>query len=154
VHNNTPLQSHTNTHTMPLLDTVARGGLRMSKYMSKAATKRAPLHRKHGNKNYYKGTGARPEGKVNSLGRFIVDKDKLLELVAPDLTNFQVSGAHMAISFDMQVLSCTTKQLPNYITSNMCNTRRSRVRVRERCCISGREPTTSSPLSRRIRAEV
>jgi Mitochondrial ribosomal protein L27 len=58
--------------------------------LSKAATKRQPLHRKHGNKNFYKGTGARSEGKLNSKAKFIVDKDKLLELVAPDLTDFKV----------------------------------------------------------------
>jgi Mitochondrial ribosomal protein L27 len=75
---------------MPVLAGIARGGLRLSKYLSKAATKRQPLHRKHGNKNFYKGTGARSEGKLNSKAKFIVDQDKLLELVAPDLIDFKV----------------------------------------------------------------
>mmetsp|Transcript_893 Transcript_893/g.1145 ORF Transcript_893/g.1145 Transcript_893/m.1145 type:complete len:115 (-) Transcript_893:46-390(-) len=75
---------------MPLLENIARGAERMSKFMSRSAKKRQPLHRKHGNKNYYKGTGARSEGKLNSKARFIVDRDKLLELVAPDLTDFKL----------------------------------------------------------------
>ncbi|CAM9743243.1 unnamed protein product [Choristocarpus tenellus] len=76
---------------MPLLGDIARGGLRMSKYISKAARKRIPMTSKMGNKNYYKGKGARKEGWLNSRGRFIVDPSRRLEIVAPDLTGFKVT---------------------------------------------------------------
>ncbi|KAG5190143.1 mitochondrial ribosomal protein L27-domain-containing protein [Tribonema minus] len=101
---------------MPVLGDIARGALRMSKYLSKAATKRAPLHRKHGNKNFYKGTGARSEGKLNSKAKFILDKDKLLELVAPDLTNFQLKPYVAKSIYPRDIL-----QKPNAIfgTENM-----------------------------------
>ncbi|CAN0112552.1 unnamed protein product, partial [Discosporangium mesarthrocarpum] len=75
---------------MPLLGDIARGGLRMSKYISIAARKRLPLTSKKGNKNYYKGKGARKEGHLNSKGRFIVDPSLRLEIMAPDLTDFKL----------------------------------------------------------------
>jgi large subunit ribosomal protein L41 len=63
----------------------------MSKYLSKAATKRLPLTSKRARKGYYKGNGATKEGHITSKGRFIVDRSKQLELIVPDLTNFKVS---------------------------------------------------------------
>lgn len=51
---------------------------------------RGSLSRKHGNKNYYRGTGARTVGHVSSTGKFVVDKDRLLNFQVPDLTDFQV----------------------------------------------------------------
>jgi hypothetical protein len=64
----------------------------MSKYLSKAGTKRLPLTSKRARKGYYKGNGATKEGHITSKGRFIVDRSKQLELIVPDLTNFKVSN--------------------------------------------------------------
>ena len=63
----------------------------MSKYLSKAATKRLPLTTKRAGKGYYKGKGGTKEGKLNSKGRFIVDPKKRLQLIVPDLEGFKVS---------------------------------------------------------------
>uniref|UniRef100_A0A7S3PW76 Uncharacterized protein n=1 Tax=Chaetoceros debilis TaxID=122233 RepID=A0A7S3PW76_9STRA len=63
----------------------------MSKYMSKAGAKRLPLSTKHVRKGYYKGKGHNREGSfVGRAGRFVVQKDKLLELMVPDLTGFKL----------------------------------------------------------------
>ena len=62
----------------------------MSKYLSKAATKRLPLTTKRAGKGYYKGKGGTKEGRLTSKGKFIVDPKKRLELVVPDLTGFKV----------------------------------------------------------------
>jgi len=62
----------------------------MSKYLSKSATKRLPLHPKHAKKGFYKGNGCRSEGRHTSKARFIMDRSKMLELVVPDLTGFPV----------------------------------------------------------------
>ncbi|CAM9755676.1 unnamed protein product [Ascophyllum nodosum] len=75
---------------MPLLGNIVTGGLRMSKYISKSARKRIPMTSKMGNKNFYKGKGSTKEGQLNSKGRFIVNHDKRLEIVAPDLTGFKL----------------------------------------------------------------
>mmetsp|Transcript_26361 Transcript_26361/g.38203 ORF Transcript_26361/g.38203 Transcript_26361/m.38203 type:complete len:118 (+) Transcript_26361:257-610(+) len=56
----------------------------MSKFLSKSATKRLPLTSKRARKGYYKGTGARKEGKITSLGRFIVDPTKRMNLIVPE----------------------------------------------------------------------
>jgi hypothetical protein len=62
----------------------------MSKYISKSAKKRLVLTTKRARKGFYKGNGATKEGRLNSLGRFIVDPTKRLELCVPDLTGFKV----------------------------------------------------------------
>lgn len=62
----------------------------MSKFLSKAATKRVPLTSKRARKGFYKGNRATKEGHVNSKGRFIVDKSKRLELIVPDLEGFKL----------------------------------------------------------------
>lgn len=62
----------------------------MSKYLSKAATKRLPLNTKKAGKGYYKGKGGTKEGRLNSKGKFIVDPSKRLELIVPDLTGFKL----------------------------------------------------------------
>eukprot|EP00980_Cylindrotheca_fusiformis_P014385 scaffold3827_cov179-Cylindrotheca_fusiformis.AAC.49 len=64
----------------------------MSKYLSKAAAKRLPLSTKRARKGYYKGKGGTKEGKLNSKGKFIVDQEKRLELIVPDLEGFKVSN--------------------------------------------------------------
>lgn len=64
----------------------------MSKYLSKAATKRVPLNTKRAGKGYYKGKGGTKEGRITSKARFIVDPLKRLELIVPDLEGFKVSG--------------------------------------------------------------
>jgi hypothetical protein len=69
----------------------------MSKYLSKAATKRKPLTTKQAGKGYYKGKGGTKEGRLNSKGKFIVDPKKRLELVVPDLTGFKVSVSSLFV---------------------------------------------------------
>ena len=66
--------------------------MNLSKYISNARTKRLPLTTKRVGKGYYKGNGARKEGKINSKARFIQDKEMLTELVVPDLTNFKLKA--------------------------------------------------------------
>lgn len=62
----------------------------MSKYLSKAATKRLPLTSKRARKGYYKGKGATKEGHITSKAKFIPDRLKQLQLIVPDLTGFKV----------------------------------------------------------------
>lgn len=62
----------------------------MSKYLSKAATKRVPLTSKRARKGYYKGNGSTKEGHITSKAKFIVDRSKQVELIVPDLTGFKV----------------------------------------------------------------
>jgi hypothetical protein len=63
----------------------------MSKYLSKSAGKRLPLTPKHVRKGFYKGNGSTKEGKfTGKAGRFVLDKEMMLELVVPDLTGFQL----------------------------------------------------------------
>jgi Mitochondrial ribosomal protein L27 len=62
----------------------------MSKYLSKAATKRLPLTSKRARKGYYKGKGATKEGHITSKAKFIPDRSKQLQLIVPDLTGFKV----------------------------------------------------------------
>lgn len=54
---------------MPLLEGIGTAYLRLSKYISKAAKKRIPLHRKNAGKGFYKGTGCAPTGRLTSLGK-------------------------------------------------------------------------------------
>ena len=63
----------------------------MSKYLSKSAKKRIPLNAKFAGKGFYKGKGGTKEG-TNSgrAGRFVLDRERMLELVVPDLTGFKV----------------------------------------------------------------
>ncbi len=63
----------------------------LSKYISRAGRKRIPLHRKHGDKSWYKGTGSAKTGHLNSLGRFRADPELLPNIVVPDLSGFKVS---------------------------------------------------------------
>jgi len=58
-----------------------------SKYISKSRAKRLPLTTKRAGKGYYKGNRTRKEGKITSLGRFVVDPRKCTEIVVPDFTN-------------------------------------------------------------------
>mmetsp|Transcript_20625 Transcript_20625/g.31307 ORF Transcript_20625/g.31307 Transcript_20625/m.31307 type:complete len:174 (+) Transcript_20625:116-637(+) len=60
----------------------------MSKYLSKAATKRLPLNTKRAKKGYYKGKGSTSEGRLTSKGKFIANPLKKLQLVVPDLEGF------------------------------------------------------------------
>eukprot|EP01031_Cornospumella_fuschlensis_P044408 gene44408-54307_t len=61
-----------------------------SKYISNSRTKRLPLTTKRAGKGYYKGNRSRKEGKLNSKGQFIMDKEKCTELVVPDLSGFSL----------------------------------------------------------------
>lgn len=45
---------------------------------------------KMGNKNFYKGYGARSVGSHTRKGGYVVDLGKLPAIVAPDLTNCEV----------------------------------------------------------------
>jgi large subunit ribosomal protein L41 len=63
----------------------------MSKYLPKSAAKRLPLSTKHARKGFYKGKGATKQGTFRGkAGRFVVEKERLLELIVPDLTGFQL----------------------------------------------------------------
>ncbi len=70
----------------------------LSKYISRAGRKRIPLHRKHGDKNWYKGTGSAKTGHLNSLGRFRADPELLPNIVVPDLSGFKVSVLGIRVS--------------------------------------------------------
>ncbi len=70
----------------------------LSKCISKAGRKRIPLHRKHGDKNWYKGTGSAKTGHLNSLGRFRADPELLPNIVVPDLSGFKVSVLGIRVS--------------------------------------------------------
>lgn len=61
-----------------------------SKYISKTRTKHLPLNTKRAGKGYKKGYGARKEGRVTSLGRFIPIHAMRTQLIVPDLTGFKV----------------------------------------------------------------
>ena len=63
----------------------------MSKYLSKAATKRLPLTTKRAGKGYYKGKGGTKEGRLTSKGKFILDPMKRLQLMVPEVEAFKVS---------------------------------------------------------------
>ena len=56
----------------------------------KGRINRGSLDRKHGNKNFYKGTGARSVGHTTSKGKFRVDPEKIMQYQVPDLNNFEV----------------------------------------------------------------
>ncbi len=55
----------------------------MSKYVSRSMKKNLPLTTKRAKKGFYKGKGCTTEGRLNSLGRFIVNPLKRLQLVVP-----------------------------------------------------------------------
>jgi len=69
----------------PVVTTTVR---HKAKYLSKTASKYLPLSPKHAKKGYKKGNRCRSTGRVTSKGKFIVDPNKLVEVVAPDLTGF------------------------------------------------------------------
>ena len=81
---------HNNNNSSFLSSIVTLSVRHMSKHMSKAATKRMPLNTKRARKGYYKGKGGTKEGRITSKGRFIVDPQKRLELIIPDLEGFKV----------------------------------------------------------------
>jgi large subunit ribosomal protein L41 len=63
----------------------------MSKYLPKSASKRLPLSTKHVRKGFYKGKGGTKEGTFRGkAGRFVLDKERMVELVVPDLTGFKL----------------------------------------------------------------
>lgn len=59
-----------------------------SKYISKARTKRLPLTTKRVGKGFYKGKGARTEGRLTSKAKFIPIAEMRTQLVMPDLKDF------------------------------------------------------------------
>ena len=59
----------------------------MSKYLSKAATKRLPLTTKRAGKGYYKGKGCTSEGRLTSKGKFIGNPLKKLQLIVPTMAD-------------------------------------------------------------------
>jgi len=52
--------------------------------LGKAATKRKPLTSKKVGKGYYKGMGGTKEGWHTSLGRYVIDPARQLNIVAPE----------------------------------------------------------------------
>jgi hypothetical protein len=73
----------------------------LSKYVSKAKKKRMPLSPKRVGKGFYKGVGARSEGKLNSKAQFIVDPAKRLALEDIDLADFPLK-AYVAVTTKKQ----------------------------------------------------
>ena len=86
----TPAATATTPAIANATDSTAGAVRCMSKFLSKSARKRIPLTTKRAKKGYYKGNGANKEGYFGKGGRFVVDKSLQLELVAPDLTDFQL----------------------------------------------------------------
>mmetsp|Transcript_11583 Transcript_11583/g.17813 ORF Transcript_11583/g.17813 Transcript_11583/m.17813 type:complete len:103 (+) Transcript_11583:76-384(+) len=62
----------------------------LSKRLSKSATKRIPLTTKRARKGYYKGKGSTKEGHLTSKSKFIVNWNKRLELIVPNLEDFKL----------------------------------------------------------------
>lgn len=63
----------------------------MSKFLPKSAGKRLPLSTKHARKGFYKGKGATKEGTFRGkAGRFVIDEERQVELIIPDLTGFKL----------------------------------------------------------------
>jgi large subunit ribosomal protein L41 len=62
----------------------------MSKYISRARTKRLALTTKRAGKGFYKGKGATKEGHINSKAQFKPDDRLRLQLVVPDLEGFKL----------------------------------------------------------------
>lgn len=73
---------------MGLLDGLVTGLARASKFGRSHSLR--PLTSKRANRRFYKGNGCRNEGVHGKRGRYIVDKEKLLQLEVPDLTGFKV----------------------------------------------------------------
>jgi len=63
-----------------------------SKYTNRL--RRGTLTSKRGNKDYYKGYGARTEGVHTTKGAYVVLPERLMKIVAPDMSGFQVRGKH------------------------------------------------------------
>jgi hypothetical protein len=59
-----------------------------SKYTNRL--RRGTLTSKRGNKDYYKGYGARTEGVHTTKGAYVVLPERLMKIVAPDMSGFQV----------------------------------------------------------------
>jgi hypothetical protein len=87
--------------------------MNFSKFISKSRAARLPMNTKRAGKGYYKGNGARKEGRISSTGkiflifsfqriffvilwdlpgRFLKDKTMCTELVVPDLSGFQLKA--------------------------------------------------------------
>jgi len=63
----------------------------MSKFLPKSEAKRLPLSTKHARKGFYKGKGATKEGTFRGkAGRFVIDGERQVELIIPDLTGFKL----------------------------------------------------------------
>ncbi|KAI9141519.1 mitochondrial ribosomal protein L27-domain-containing protein [Paraphysoderma sedebokerense] len=61
----------------------------ISKALYRGATRR-PLTPKHGNKNFYKGTGSGAMGRHVRRGAYRINPRKVREFVVPDLTGFKL----------------------------------------------------------------
>ena len=55
--------------------------------------RRGTITSKRGNKDYYKGYGARTEGVHTSRGAFVVLQERLMKITAPDMTGCKVRRA-------------------------------------------------------------
>mmetsp|Transcript_26317 Transcript_26317/g.37714 ORF Transcript_26317/g.37714 Transcript_26317/m.37714 type:complete len:113 (-) Transcript_26317:310-648(-) len=61
-----------------------------SKFLSRSKAKFIPLTTKRAKKGFYKGKGCTNEGHLTSKGRFVVDWSKRLQLIVPDLAEFNL----------------------------------------------------------------
>jgi hypothetical protein len=64
----------------------------------KQFTRRGAMTTKMGNVTFYKGKTARNEGVHTNKGAYVVRPERLLTIVAPDLTGFAVSRTRIAAS--------------------------------------------------------
>eukprot|EP01134_Creolimax_fragrantissima_P000894 CFRG0894T1 len=56
----------------------------------RGATRKVAMHPKQGNKNFYKGYGAKSSGRTTSKGVFIKQEHKIPAFVVPDLVGFEL----------------------------------------------------------------
>lgn len=52
--------------------------------------RRDPMTSKRGNKEFYKGRGARPAGVPTKSGGYLILQNRIPHIVVPDLTDFQL----------------------------------------------------------------
>eukprot|EP00559_Dactyliosolen_fragilissimus_P009906 CAMPEP_0184858534 /NCGR_PEP_ID=MMETSP0580-20130426/3618_1 /TAXON_ID=1118495 /ORGANISM="Dactyliosolen fragilissimus" /LENGTH=124 /DNA_ID=CAMNT_0027354723 /DNA_START=109 /DNA_END=483 /DNA_ORIENTATION=- len=83
-HNSLHPMNHNNQHQLQQYRA-------MSKFLTKSATKRLPLTTKRARKGYYKGKGGTKQGSFRGkAGRYVLDPEKMLQLIVPDLEDFKL----------------------------------------------------------------
>ncbi|RDD44511.1 39S ribosomal protein L41, mitochondrial [Trichoplax sp. H2] len=83
---------------MSILQAVVRGFLRGAE---------RGMTSKRGNKNFYKGRGAKSSGTKTKRGGFVVQPHKIPELMVPDLTDFELKPyvSHKALKINPPIVT-------------------------------------------------